>query len=199
MLLYELLTGQVPFGASPRSVVLARQTSEPPPAPRSINPKLPVAVEQLLLRALAKRPDERYQSAGDMAADLKRLNAQAWPAAVSETEAGTEIVLPSSPTSSLGWAPLVLVLAILVVFSVVGLLARREAPAAEPPLHATGKVVLSDAEPSAVPMRASQYESSRLPKDMRNVRTTQTNSDAAMAKPGWPADSGVHLQRSASA
>lgn len=144
VLLYELLTGQVPFGASPRSVVLARQAFEPPPAPRSINPGLPATVELLLLRALAKRPDERYQSAGDMAADLKRLNAQAGPAAVSETEAGTEIVSPPSPAGGLGWVPLALVLAILVVFGVAGLLARREAPAAELPLHASGKVVLSD-------------------------------------------------------
>ena len=144
VLLYELLTGQVPFGASPRSAVLARQTSEPPPAPRRINPKVPAAAELLVLRALAKRPDERYQSAGDMAADLKRLNAQAGPAAVSETEAGTEIVPPPSSAGGLGWVPAALVLAVLGVFGAAGLLARREAPAAEPPLHASGKVVLSD-------------------------------------------------------
>ncbi|MBK9713875.1 MAG: protein kinase [Kouleothrix sp.] len=76
VVLYEMLTGQVPFtGASPVEV-LRKHVHTPPPPPRSINPRLPAIVEPMLARALEKRPADRYQSAGEMAQDLERLIGQ---------------------------------------------------------------------------------------------------------------------------
>jgi hypothetical protein len=76
VVLYEMLTGQVPFdGVSPVDV-LRKHIHEPVPRPRQINPQLPAVVEPVLLRALAKKPADRYQSADEMARDVQRLIGQ---------------------------------------------------------------------------------------------------------------------------
>ena len=75
VVLYEMLTGRVPFDADTPMAVLTKHAYEPPPPPRSLNPNLPAAVESALLRALAKNPADRYQSAAEMAADLERVAA----------------------------------------------------------------------------------------------------------------------------
>jgi formylglycine-generating enzyme required for sulfatase activity len=69
VVLYEMVTGQVPFEASTPMAMLAKHAYEPPLPPRSIIPSLSPEVETLLLRALEKDPAARYQSAADMAAD----------------------------------------------------------------------------------------------------------------------------------
>jgi serine/threonine-protein kinase len=64
---YEMLAGRTPFaGSSPRQT-MARHVVEPPPALRTLRPEAPVALEQALLRALAKSPDDRFPTAGDFA------------------------------------------------------------------------------------------------------------------------------------
>ncbi len=69
---YELITGHVPFeGESPVSVAL-KHVSEPPLDPREINPDVSKALSEVALKALSKAPQDRYQSATDMAADLKK-------------------------------------------------------------------------------------------------------------------------------
>jgi serine/threonine protein kinase len=61
VILYQMLTGRVPFTAeSPVATSLKHIQHEPPP-PRSFNSEIPVAVEAVILKALAKAPDERYQ------------------------------------------------------------------------------------------------------------------------------------------
>jgi serine/threonine protein kinase len=67
IVLYELLTGQVPFDAVTPAAVLNMHIHAAPPPPRSLNQELPLAVETLLLRALEKDQAARYQSAADMA------------------------------------------------------------------------------------------------------------------------------------
>jgi hypothetical protein len=127
VLLYELVTGQVPFGASPRGTVLARHATAPPPAARGVNPALPAAIEPVLQRALAKRPEERYQSAGAMAADLERLMAQPGPVAADAPTAATRLVMPAGTRLRRSWASALLALALLVASlgGVAGALAWR--------------------------------------------------------------------------
>jgi plastocyanin len=76
VVLYEMLTGRVPFDADMPLAVLMQHAYEPPLPPRQVNPNLPAAIEPALLRALAKNPDERYQSAAEMAMDLRHIGAQ---------------------------------------------------------------------------------------------------------------------------
>ena len=64
---YELLTGRVPFRAdTPLAVVLAH-VRDPLPLPSTIDPTISQDVERVLLKAMAKTPEERYASAGDFA------------------------------------------------------------------------------------------------------------------------------------
>ena len=70
---YEMLVGQLPFSAdTPLAVLLMHMSDSPPPA-RTIVPDLPQGVDQVLARALAKSPRERFYSAGELAAALKSV------------------------------------------------------------------------------------------------------------------------------
>ncbi len=68
--LYEMLTGSVPFDADTPLAILLKHLNDPLPSPRSLAPDIPEAFEQVVLKALAKDPQERYQSATEMAAAL---------------------------------------------------------------------------------------------------------------------------------
>jgi len=71
-LLYELLTGRPPFiGDSPVAVAY-QHVREAPNPPSYYDPEVPPVVDAIVMKALAKHPDERYQSADDMRADLER-------------------------------------------------------------------------------------------------------------------------------
>ncbi len=71
VVLYEMVTGVLPFsGESPISVAL-KHLQEDFSDPRSINPDLPQSVENVILRALIKDPDQRYRSAREMVKDLE--------------------------------------------------------------------------------------------------------------------------------
>jgi serine/threonine-protein kinase len=73
VVLYEMVTGVVPFtGDSPVAVAYKHVREEPMP-PSQRNPDVPTDLEQIILTALAKDPDHRYQTADDMRADLLRF------------------------------------------------------------------------------------------------------------------------------
>jgi serine/threonine-protein kinase len=64
--LYEMLAGQTPFcGGSIASVLARRLVNDPPPL-RDVNPSVPIHVERLVLRALDRDPDRRFQSADEL-------------------------------------------------------------------------------------------------------------------------------------
>ena len=70
VMLYQLLTGRVPFQAeTPTAVLLAHLTKAPQP-PTLLNPAIPPAVEAVVMRSLAKRPEERFPTAGELARAL---------------------------------------------------------------------------------------------------------------------------------
>ena len=72
VILFEMLCGRLPFdGESPVSVAL-QQVEQSPKALRSLNPNVPVGLEQITLHAMAKNPDDRYANCGEMIADLRR-------------------------------------------------------------------------------------------------------------------------------
>jgi serine/threonine-protein kinase len=64
---FEMLTGQPPFGETTPVGMMAKHAIEPPPPVRTLRPNCPLAVEQALARALAKSPDERFATAGEFA------------------------------------------------------------------------------------------------------------------------------------
>lgn len=72
VVLYELFTGRVPFQADTPFAVIHDHIYSPLPLPTSINPNIPAALEQVLLKALAKDVDARYPTAGDLVAAVER-------------------------------------------------------------------------------------------------------------------------------
>ena len=72
VMLYEALTGRVPFDAETPVAVALKQVSEQPQAPSAINPRVTPALDAVVLRALAKDPANRFQSADEF---LRALDA----------------------------------------------------------------------------------------------------------------------------
>jgi serine/threonine-protein kinase len=96
VLLYEMLTGQLPFRSSDRDTLLEMQRTTPPARPRSIRPDAHPQAEGLALRCLEKDIRKRFQDAHHFQEELKALQrslpTQAW-----DTEAGEHVQLPAAP------------------------------------------------------------------------------------------------------
>ncbi len=75
VVLFEALTGQRPFDGASDFEVMRGHMDLPPPSPRALRPELPIELEQVILCALAKRPAERFASAGAMANALHHASA----------------------------------------------------------------------------------------------------------------------------
>ncbi len=72
IVLFQVLTGQVPFSDEDGLAIAYKQVSAEPPAPRRLNPTIPPAVEEVILKALAKEPEHRFQTAAEFAEALDR-------------------------------------------------------------------------------------------------------------------------------
>ncbi len=79
VLLYQLLTGRLPFEGSSPFEVLVKQSNDPLPDPHAFNPALPAALVTILQAALAKNPRERFQSAAALGAAVERACADVLP------------------------------------------------------------------------------------------------------------------------
>ncbi len=72
VVMYEMVTGRVPFDADTPVSVALKHMQEEPEEPIEINPNLPVAVNKIIMKALKKDVTLRYQTASDMLGDLRR-------------------------------------------------------------------------------------------------------------------------------
>ena len=108
--LYEMLTGTVPFtGATPVAIAY-RHVREDPTSPRMLNPDVPAPLEAITLKAMAKLPDNRYQTAAEMHDDLERFrNGQPVHATPLMDAAAATQAIPrdggADPTAMLGTVP----------------------------------------------------------------------------------------------
>ena len=73
VIIFECLTGHRPFNAASLFELLRAHVEQPPPRPTSLRPDMPPAVEHAVLRAMAKNPDERFQSATEFRQALEHL------------------------------------------------------------------------------------------------------------------------------
>lgn len=125
-ILYEMVSGRSPFrGRSPVDTMHNIVHAEPPPL-RTIIPDIPFELQRMISKALAKAPEERYQSAKDLAVDLRRL--------LRELDSNTSL------TSEYGYTPkgsrsrrlaFAALGAVLVVIAVAFVIMRRPREAAE--------------------------------------------------------------------
>src|SRR5258706_557198 len=70
VVLYEMVTGQLPFDADDIASILLQQVNKPPVPPREYTSELPIWLENVILRAMEKQPDNRFKNAAAMAAAL---------------------------------------------------------------------------------------------------------------------------------
>jgi eukaryotic-like serine/threonine-protein kinase len=129
VILYEALTGRVPFEADSAVAVAMKQVSQPPLRPSSVNPRVTPALDGVVMRALEKEPGSRFQSADAFIAALDAAmrdpggtgttNLAALPPAV----AGPVEVVEEERRNWLPWALLAIAIAIGVL---VGLLLTRD-------------------------------------------------------------------------
>ncbi|MBA3347799.1 MAG: Stk1 family PASTA domain-containing Ser/Thr kinase, partial [Actinobacteria bacterium] len=116
IVLYELLTGSVPFtGESPVEIAM-KHLSQPPLSPSAARPEVPRDLDYVVLRALAKDPGERYRSAEEMDADLDRIargigvsseTAETATSVLSRTEVTDALttVRPAAATAATAYTP----------------------------------------------------------------------------------------------
>src|SRR5580765_3000223 len=99
IVIYEMLTGKVPFtGDAPVEIAMKHLTAVPEP-PSKLRPDIPHDLDAIVMRAMAKEPEQRYGSAEEMAADLARV---AGGVAVSQEteEAMTQVLSGAGETAS---------------------------------------------------------------------------------------------------
>ena len=73
VMLYEMLTGKLPFDSDSAVSVALMQLQSTPKRPREINPGIPIGLEQITLKAMQKQPSDRYASAAEMLSDIERF------------------------------------------------------------------------------------------------------------------------------
>jgi len=105
VVLYEMLTGRVPFDATTPAEVAAEHAGGPPTHPRELNPEVSKGLDATVMKLLATDPEDRYGSAGELIEDFGRVRAGLLPVAPFENEptataltdaAAQTLILPGS-------------------------------------------------------------------------------------------------------
>ncbi len=125
--LYEMCTGRAAFGGATLALIFDNILHKEPPAPQQLNRTLLPGLEQVVMKALAKDREERYQSAADMRADLRRLRRE------SESGKAAVVAEPTSRSRRRMWLYAGLGLAAAAVIAAIGVGAyvyrsRRSSP-----------------------------------------------------------------------
>ena len=83
VVLYEMLTGRVPYEVKTPEDLIAKHASEPPPHPRGLNPEVPKDLDAVVVKLLATNPQDRYGNAAQLLEDLGRVRDGLSPAVLS--------------------------------------------------------------------------------------------------------------------
>src|SRR5919107_211450 len=132
VVLYEMLTGKVPFEVETPADVTDKHAGGPPTHPRGVNPEVPESVDALVMRLLAIDPEDRYKSATQLVKELRRIRDGLSPAVSPWDEATTAAMgtppAPTLPAPASGgtaprgrrWGLILPALALLALFIVAG-------------------------------------------------------------------------------
>jgi eukaryotic-like serine/threonine-protein kinase len=91
VVLYELVTGKTPFEGDTPVEIAMKHLSNTPQTPSELRSDIPSELDMVIMRALAKDPEARYQSADEMEADLERV-ARGAPVAAATVDAATQVL-----------------------------------------------------------------------------------------------------------
>jgi len=105
VMLYEMVTGQVPYQAETPLAVVLQHINAPLPLPSRVNPKLPPEVDRVILKALAKKPDDRFQKASDLVAAFDRAIPESTADGEGEASRPTKEMPAEVPTGAIASHP----------------------------------------------------------------------------------------------
>jgi serine/threonine-protein kinase len=102
VVLYEMLTGKAPFSGDNISAIMYQILNDDPIPPKALNQSIPDSINYIVLKALAKHPEKRYQNAKDMARDLKRYKTMEVPTSGESSAAAEPMERRAKPRDSAG-------------------------------------------------------------------------------------------------
>jgi len=103
VVLYELVTGRKPYTADTPMAVVLKQSTEPLPRPTDFVKDLPESIEKLLIKALAKNPDDRYQDMAGFTAALEGLEREEVSAALVTASTGVDLRTVGDTYATFDW------------------------------------------------------------------------------------------------
>src|SRR5215218_4002113 len=105
VVLYEMLTGRVPFEVEIPDDVPIRHAVAPPRRPKEVNPEVPKELDAITMKLLATSPEDRYGSAEELIQELQRVRADILSAPRSSTNGTTAETVPGVPKASTSSPP----------------------------------------------------------------------------------------------
>jgi serine/threonine protein kinase len=141
IILFEMVTGRVPFeGETPFSIA-NKHKSEPPPVPKKLVPQIPEGLSKLILRCLEKDREKRYQSAEELLADLGAVEAALPQTERALTQVKTRIRTSREITVKFQPRRLIIPAAAILILAVIAILLWRPSP--HKPVVSSGKPSLA--------------------------------------------------------
>jgi serine/threonine-protein kinase len=136
IIIFEMLSGRVPFTGESPTVIMMKQVQDPPPSILEARPDLPSAVRGVVEKALAKQPADRFQTAGELSEALSAIASESSAAVSAEVVPVTPETVPNEPVKIEDDLDEVTVVRPREVVPPVR--ARREIPLPPPPVERGG-------------------------------------------------------------
>ncbi len=171
VILFELLTGKVPFTSQTTPLaIIHKHINEPPPNPQNLRPDLTEAVEQVVRKALAKAPMDRYQSGGELFRDLEKTLPPEMIEKLNSFNATAVVTILSPPTKPFE-------------------LPEPDADQAKLPIIAIEEGTSTEI-PTPSPIKTESFKATRLPACTRPIpeipkKHRKSNSDRGREGWGW--------------
>lgn len=144
VVIYEMLTGKTPFGGDNISAIMYQILNDDPTPPKNLNQNIPASINYIVLKALAKHPDKRYQNAKELARDIKRYKTMEVPTAEQEYKIPASLERRKLPREQLGDATQVL------PSLIPGIAVTRSAPVLRREWWSTPRILLYAAIPAMI-------------------------------------------------
>jgi len=140
IILYEMITGKVPFEGETTLSILRKQEFEPPIPPKEWNPQIPESLNRLILKCLEKKKERRYQNAEEVLQDLSTIPTDAVPSPKVQRRTAPRFSIPGSRSRLWPWLGAGLILLVLAVSGYLLLKpGRRAIPEVIPDAGVKGK------------------------------------------------------------
>ena len=129
--LYEMVTGRRAFTGATQASVVASILKDTPPQASTLQASVPPILDGIIATSLAKSPDDRWQTAGDIGRQLKLVQTSSTSASIPRTALTGEIVVPRARRHWMRWAGVAAAVAVVAAIAILAaLFLRTPAPAA---------------------------------------------------------------------